>query len=113
MEGESVEPPKKNFGITLTFILYGVASLLGWNALLTKLDFFSFYLEGMKPSISFSFLNFILNILFQYLLIIKKDLFPLKLQLIGGIVGSIFFLLAIPTSTMFLEKDSIINSRGK
>ena len=109
MEGESVEPPKKNFGITLTFILYGVASLLGWNALLTKLDFFSFYLEGMKPSISFSFLNFILNILFQYLLIIKKDLFPLKLQLIGGIVGSIFFLLAIPTSTMFLEKDSIIN----
>ena len=110
MEGESVEPPKKNFGITLTFILYGVASLLGWNALLTKLDFFSFYLEGMKPSISFSFLNFILNILFQYLLIIKKDLFPLKLQLIGGIVGSIFFLLAIKKIFFYISTSFVIST---
>ena len=109
MEELATEAPKKNFGIQLIFILYGLSSLLGWNALLTKLDFFTYFLTGMKPSTSFSFLNFILNIFFQFLLIVKKDLFPLKLQLIGGIVGSIFFLIAIPTSTMLLPADSVIN----
>ena len=106
---ESEGEPKKNIGIQITFVLYGVASLLGWNALLTKLDFFIYFLEGMKPATSFSFLNYILNILFQFLLVVKKDLMPLKLQLIGGIVGSILFLIAIPVSTMFLPKDEWIN----
>ena len=105
----SSETPKGNFGIQLIFIFFGIASLLGWNALLTKLDFFTYFLEGMKPSTTFSFLNFILNILFQFLLIIKKDLFPLKCQLITGIIGSIFFLIAIPLSTMLLPKNSLLN----
>jgi equilibrative nucleoside transporter 1/2/3 len=109
MEELSPDAPKKKFGIQIIFILYGVASLLGWNALLTKLDFFIYFLEGMKPSTSFSFLNFILNIFFQFLLIIKKDLFPLKFQLLAGIIGSILFLIGIPTSTMLLPKDSVIN----
>ena len=43
MEEISPEPPRR-FGYELIFILYGVASLLGWNALLTKLDFFMYYL---------------------------------------------------------------------
>ena len=109
MEESSAEPPKKNCGIQIIFILYGVASLLGWNALLTKLDFFIYFLEGMSPSVSFSFLNFILNIFFLFLLIIKKDLFSLKFQLIAGIIGSIIFLLAIPTTTMLLPKDTLLN----
>ena len=109
MEDQAAEPPKRSCGTQIIFILYGVASLLGWNALLTKLDFFSHFLAGMNPSVSFSFLNFILNILFLFLLIIKKDLFSLKFQLIGGIVGSIFFLIAIPTTTMLLPKDSLVN----
>ena len=109
MEELSPEAPQRRFGYEIIFILYGVASLLGWNALLTKLDFFIYYLEGMNPATSFSFLNFILNIVFQFLLIIKKDLFPLKCQLIVGIIGSIFFLLAIPATTMLLPKDSLLN----
>ena len=108
MEAEG-EPPKKSIGIQITFIFYGIASLLGWNALLTKLDFFSYFLKDMKPNTTFSFLNFFLNIVFQFILIIKKDLFPLKLQLIVGIVGSILFLIGIPVSTMFLPKNEMIN----
>lgn len=108
MEAEG-EPPKKSIGIQITFIFYGIASLLGWNALLTKLDFFSYFLEDMKPNTTFSFLNFFLNIVFQFILIIKKDLFPLKIQLIVGIVGSILFLIGIPVSTMFLPKNEMIN----
>ena len=109
MEEQAIEPPRRSCGTQLIFILYGVASLLGWNALLTKLDFFSHFLKGMNPSVSFSFLNFILNILFLFLLIIKENLFSLKFQLIGGIIGSIFFLIAIPLTTMFLPKDSLVN----
>jgi len=109
MEEQAIEPPRRSCGTQLIFILYGVASLLGWNALLTKLDFFSYFLKGMNPSVSFSFLNFILNILFLFLLIIKENLFSLKFQLIGGIIGSIFFLIAIPLTTMFLPKDSLVN----
>ena len=108
METEG-EPPKKSIGIQITFIFYGIASLLGWNALLTKLDFFSYFLKDMKPNTTFSFLNFFLNIVFQFILIIKKDLFPLKIQLIVGIVGSILFLIGIPVSTMFLPKNEMIN----
>ena len=109
MEEQAIEPPRRSCGTQIIFILYGVASLLGWNALLTKLDFFSYFLKGMNPSVSFSFLNFILNILFLFLLIIKENLFSLKFQLIGGIIGSIFFLIAIPLTTMFLPKDSLVN----
>ena len=67
--------PKSYFSTKIIFILFGVASLLGWNALLTELDFFQFFLEKMNPYVSFSFLNYILNIGFLCLLMIKKDLF--------------------------------------
>jgi equilibrative nucleoside transporter 1/2/3 len=103
------EAPKGNLSTKIIFILFGVASLLGWNALLTELDFFDFFLHSMNPYVSFSFLNYILNIAFLCLLMIKKDLFPLKFQLIGGIVGSIAFLILIPAFTIILEKDSFAN----
>ena len=63
----------------------------------------------MNPFVSFSFLNYILNIAFLFLMMWKKDLFPLKVQLIGGIIGSIIFLIIIPMFTIILERDSFIN----
>ncbi len=108
MEKDS-NAPSSYFSTKLIFILFGVGSLLGWNALLTELDFFQFFVPSMNPFVSFSFLNYILNIVFQCLLTIKKDLFPLKFQLILGIVGSIAFLILIPMFTIILEKDSFIN----
>jgi hypothetical protein len=63
----------------------------------------------MNPFVSFPFLNYFLNVVFQILIFAKKDLFPLKFQLIGGLVGSIFFLVVIPLFTIILEKDSSIN----
>ena len=101
--------PKSYLSTKIIFILFGVASLLGWNALLTELDFFQFFLEKMNPYVSFSFLNYILNIGFLCLLMIKKDLFSLKFQLIGGIIGSMIFLIIIPMFTLILEKNSSTN----
>ena len=103
------DSPKGSLYTKIIFILFGVASLLGWNALLTELIFFDFFVPTMNPFVSFSFLNYILNIAFLFLMMWKKDLFPLKVQLIGGIVGSIIFLIIIPMFTIILERDSFIN----
>lgn len=91
------------------FILFGIASLLGWNALLTEIGFFIHFLQSMKPDISFGFLNYILNITFLLILSWKKNIFSLKFQLIVGILGSIAFLILIPLFTLILEKDSKTN----
>lgn len=101
--------PQATFSIKLIFILFGIASLLGWNALLTEIGFFMRFLKSMKPDISFGFLNYILNITFLLILAWKKDLFSLKFQLIVGILGSIAFLILIPLFTLVLPEDSKIN----
>lgn len=103
------DEPKASFSIKLMFILFGIASLLGWNALLTEIGFFIYFLERMKPDISFGFLNYILNITFLLVLAWKKNLFSLKFQLIVGVLGSIAFLILIPSCTLLLEKDSTVN----
>ena len=106
-EGNS--PPQSVLTTKIIFILFGVASLLGWNALLTELSFFNEFLPSMNVFVSFGFLNYILNIGFQFLLMWKKNFLPLKIQLIIGIAGSIFFLIVLPMFTMILENDSFAN----
>lgn len=68
MEENTNVPPSK-FMNKAIFIFFGIASLLGWNALLTKLDFFFYFLSDINPYRSFSFLNYFLNITFQFILI--------------------------------------------
>ena len=106
---ESSSPPPSYFSTKVIFILFGVDSLLGWNALLTELGFFNHFIPRMKPYTSFSFLNYFLNIVFQFLIFCKRDLFSLKFQLIGGIIGSIVFLILIPLCTILLGKDEMRN----
>ena len=49
METKQPEPDNTT-KIKLTFILFGISSLLSWNAILTELDFFNVYVEGLEPS---------------------------------------------------------------
>ena len=101
--------PKSRFIHKVILTFFGIASLLGWNALLTKLDFFDYFLSDINPSRSFAFFNYALNITFQFLLIYKKDIFSHKFQLIAGILGSIVFLVLIPLCTMLLGQNAMIN----
>ena len=105
----SSKEPQSRFINKVIFLSFGIASLLGWNALLTKLDFFNFYLENINPFKSFAFYNYILNISFQFILIWKKNIFPFKQQLIAGIVGTILFLVALPLSASNLGVNSLQN----
>lgn len=95
--------------IKLSFILFGISSLLPWNAILTQLSFFDKHVKKISPMSTFSFLNFAFNIVLQFLLLWKKDLFKIKYQLIVGLASSIVFLILIPTLVMVLEGKDIIN----
>ena len=106
---KETDAPKGSIGTRIIFIFFGIASLLGWNALITEIPFFLHFVPGIKPDVSMSFLNYTPNIIFQFILLWKKDLIPLKIQLIVGIVGSIAFLIIIPLFTMLLGIDTIIN----
>lgn len=106
---ESSNEPKSRFINKVMFIFFGIAALLGWNAILTELDYFTNFLGEMDPPTSFPFLNYILNISFQFILILKKDLIPLKLELTLGILGSIVMLILIPLSSSLLGINELRN----
>jgi len=95
--------------IKLAFVLFGISSLLPWNAMLTQIMFFEGHVPGINPVKTFSFLNFAFNIVLQFVLLWKKDLFKIKYQLILGLASSIAFLILIPTLVIVLEGKAIID----
>ena len=101
----------KNEGnlISLCFGLFGIASLLAWNAVIAQIPFFSHYLNSLNPSVSFPLLNKLFNIPLQFILLIRKKIFPLKFQLIFSIVLSIICLISLPFFVFSFEKDSKIS----
>ena len=61
--------------ISFYFGLFGITSLLPWNAIIAQIPFFSFYLSSLNPSVSFPLLNKLFNIPLQFILLIKKNYF--------------------------------------
>ena len=106
---ENSNAPQAKFSTRVIFTFFGLSSLLGFNVLLTEMSFFNYYLKEMNPSLVFNFLNYVLNIPFQFLLLWKKDFLSLKTQLIIALVGSIIFLILIPLSTMTLGENTQTN----
>ena len=106
---EDSNAPQARFSTKVIFTFFGLSSLLGFNVLLTEMIFFNYYLGEMNPSLVFNFLNYVLNIPFQFLLLWKKDFLSLKTQLIIALVGSIIFLILIPLSTMTLGVNTQTN----
>ena len=91
----------------ICFIIFGIASLLAWNAILSDISFFMNYLEKYDPSTAYSFCNFALNILFQLVLIWKKQFISYKLELILGLIFSIISLVFLPIVVISFEKNSL------
>ena len=102
-------PPPKSFIKTFIFILFGLASLLGWNAIMSELPFFTFYLQKMDPATSFPFLNYALNIVLQFLMLYNRNLVPLKFRLFAGLIAGTIIMILLPTIVLVMEKDSTAN----
>ena len=96
--------------ISLCFGLYGIASLLAWNAVIAQIPFFSYYLNSLNPSVSFPLLNKLFNIPLQFILLIKKKLFPLKFQLIISLILSIICLVCLPCFVFLSETNKQIGT---
>ena len=92
----------------ICFIIFGVGSLLAWNAILSDISFFMNYQGEYDPSTSFSFCNFVLNIIFQLIMIWKKQLLSYKVQLIFGLIASIISLVILPIVVISFEKNSLM-----
>ena len=106
-EVEEPEKPEGGLKMKICFIIFGIGSLLAWNAILSDIGFFIYYQGKYKPSTSFAFFNFALNIVFQFIMIFKKQLITYKTQLIFGLIASIISLVALPFTVAPFEKDSL------
>ena len=101
------DAPVGGLKMEICFIIFGVSSLLAWNAIISDISFFINYLGKYDPSTSFAFFNFFLNIIFQLIIIWKKQLLSYKSQLIFGLIASIVFLVVLPIVVISFEKDSL------
>ena len=100
--------PNDGKKMKLCFIIFGIGSLLGWNAILSDISFFMNYQGKYDPSTSFPFFNYALNIFFQLLLIWKKQILSYKTQLLIGLIGSMVSLVILPLVAICFEKNSLI-----
>ena len=100
------DTPEGRFMMKVIFTIFGIGSLLAWNAILSDLGFFINFQREFDPSTSFSFLNFALNIVFQFIMICKKQLISYKVQLIFGLLASVVTLVFLPIIVISFEKNS-------
>ena len=103
---EEKRGPEGGLKMKIIFIIFGIGSLLAWNAILSDIGFFIHYQEDYDPSTSFSFFNFALNIVFQFVMIWKKQLISYKIQLIFGLIASVITLIILPIVVVSFEKNS-------
>ena len=104
---ENTISPNGGLKMKIIFIIFGTGSLLAWNAILSDISFFMYFQGKYDPSTSFAFCNFALNIAFQLIMIWKKQILPYKIQLIIGLIASIFSLLSLPIVVVNFEINSL------
>ena len=102
----SKNAPEGGLQMKIIFILFGIGSVLAWNAILSDIGFFNNFEGKYDPPTSFAFLNFALNIVFQFIMIWKKQLISYQIQLLFGLIASIIILVILPIVVLNFEKDS-------
>ena len=63
----------------------------------------------MDPPVYFPFLNFFLNIIFQFILLFQPKFMTYKKQLLISVMGSAITLILLPIFVIILERNSTIN----
>ena len=95
--------------VKFSFLIFGIAGLWAWNTILSDIGFFIYFIPSLDPLFIFPFLNFALNIIFQFILLFKKKLFTYKTQLLFSVTLSGILLIILPLSVISLNKDSLTN----
>ena len=73
--------------------------------MLSQLNFFKYFQSNLNPFLIIPLLNNSSNIPFQLFILIKKKLFPLKIQLITCIILSIISILFLPFNVFLFQNN--------
>ena len=95
--------------VKISFLIFGIGGLLAWNAILSDINFFINFLPRMDPPVYFPFLNFFLNIIFQFILLFQPKFMTYKKQLLISVMGSAISLILLPLFVILLPRNSDIN----
>ena len=107
MDSDNKDAPDGGIKMKICFIIFGIGSLLAWNAILSDISFFMNYQGKYDPSTWFSFCNFLLNIIFQFIMIWKRQFMSYKVELIIGLIASIISIVVLPIVVLLFEKNSL------
>jgi len=76
--------------------MFGVGGLVAWNAILSILDFFIHFQKDYSPEYVYPMMNFVLNVVLQFLLIFFGNKFSYKVQIFASLVVSGIALVLLP-----------------
>ena len=92
--------------VKFSFLVFGICSLIEWNAILSDIDFFQNKQKKINPRFSFSFFNSFLNIIVQFILVYKPKPFQYKKQLLFTLISTFFVLIFLPLNIIIFNNNS-------
>ena len=92
--------------VKFSFLIFGICSLIEWNAILSDIDFFQNKQKKINPRFSFSFFNSFLNIIVQFILVYKPKPFQYKKQLLFTLISTFFVLILLPLNIIIFNGNS-------
>jgi hypothetical protein len=87
------------------FLFLGIGTLLPWNAIISNLDFLIYYQKEYHPEITFPNMNFLLNLIIQFLLLITKKIIKYKTQIYISLIIFLINIILLPIITIFIKGD--------
>ena len=87
------------------FLFLGLGSLLSWNTILSQLDFFILYQKDYNPEIVFPNINFLINLIIQFLLLSTKKIFSYKSMFYFSLLIYAFILFFSPYITIYFPSE--------
>ena len=87
------------------FLLLGIGSLLSWNTILSQLDFFINYQKEYHPEIVYGNINFLINLITQFLLLSTKKIFSYKLMFYTSLILFALILMFFPYITIYFPSE--------
>ena len=85
------------------FLFLGIGTLLPWNAIISNLDFLIYYQKDYHPEITFPNMNFILNLIIQFLLLTTKKIIKYKTQIYLSLILFLINIILLPIITIYIK----------
>ena len=85
------------------FLFLGIGTLVPWNAIISNLDFLIYYQKDYHPEITFPNMNFILNLIIQFLLLTTKKILKYKTQIYISLTLFLINIILLPIITIYIK----------